>query len=283
MRQRHPERFLLRFDDICPTLRWDTWTEIEAALNNHGIKPILAVVPDNRDPVLAVDPPVSDFWSRARRWQALGWTLAMHGYQHLYVARDGGLVTIRKKSEFASLPEPVQEEKLRRGMEVFAREGIKTRTWIAPGDAFDAVTVSLLPRFGIDLVSAGWFWGPFVGPRQVTWLPCQLSVLRPAPRGVWTVCYHPNSWTPLDLSQFKASLEQYRDRIVSVEEVLEECRPDPAKWCYRFCTSPRFSMWVLRAHLKAWKLWRSGRGEVVNVPRAGCRSGAEAHLTGRFR
>src|SRR5437016_3724820 len=112
MRPPRNKFFVLRFDDICPTMRWDVWSEIEACLVNFGVKPILAIVPDNRDPVLQVDPRVEDFWARARHWQELGWTIALHGYQHLYVARDGGLVTLRKKSEFASLPATEQEEKL---------------------------------------------------------------------------------------------------------------------------------------------------------------------------
>src|SRR5436190_22452251 len=90
-------KFLLRFDDICPTMNWDIWSEIEATMVRLRIKPILAVVPDNRDPVLQVAPPVSDFWQRVRNWQDLGWTMALHGYQHLYTAKDSGLVALRKK------------------------------------------------------------------------------------------------------------------------------------------------------------------------------------------
>src|ERR1051326_8886408 len=75
------------------------------------------------------------------------------------------------------------------GFYSFAREGIKTRVWIAPGNAFDETTVSLLPKFGIDIVSAGWFWGPFLGPHQTIWMPCQLSILRSVPSGVWTAYY----------------------------------------------------------------------------------------------
>jgi peptidoglycan/xylan/chitin deacetylase (PgdA/CDA1 family) len=245
--------YLLRFDDICPTMRWDTWAEIEALLIETGIKPILAVVPDNRDRVLQVQAPVSDFWDRVRRWQDLGWTIALHGYQHLYVAPAGGLVTVRKKSEFATLAADVQEEKLRRGMEIFDREGIKSRVWIAPGNAFDEVTVSLLSRFGIDIVSAGWFWHPFVGPGDMTWLPCQLSILRCAPKGIWTVCSHHNSWSRSTLMEFKDGLKRYRDHITNLEDVLAAWTPNRAPWCYKFCTSPRLSQWVLRAHLKLWK------------------------------
>ena len=253
---KHPfkKRFLLRFDDICPTMRWATWSEIEKALIDHDIKPLLAVVPDNRDPVLEVDRPVTDFWERVRHWQGLGWNIALHGYQHLYVARDGGLVTRRKKSEFASLSAQEQEEKLRRGMEIFEREGIQSRVWIAPGNAFDATTVSLLPRFGIDVISAGWFWGPFVGPHEMTWLPCQLSIMRPVPAGFWSVCYHHNSWSRAELSEFQNDLERYHHQIAGLDEVLETSPKRRARWCYHFCTSPRLSSFVLRVHLKLWKM-----------------------------
>ncbi|PWU19385.1 MAG: hypothetical protein C5B50_06705 [Verrucomicrobia bacterium] len=254
MPPQHSTQFILRFDDICPTMRWDTWSEIENCLVNLGLKPILAIVPDNRDPVLQQAPPAPDFWERARHWQKLGWTIALHGYQHLYVAQDNGLVALRKKSEFASLPRAEQEEKLRRGMEIFAREGITTRVWIAPGNAFDEVTVSLLPKFGINVISAGCFWRPFVGPNEMTWLPCQLSTLRPVPAGVWTVCSHHNSWTRETVSEFRKGLEKYRNDITSLDEVLARCRPWRAKWCYHFCTSPRLSSLVLRAHLKLWKM-----------------------------
>lgn len=254
MKQLRKKLFLLRFDDICPTMRWDIWPEIESALIHYNVKPILAVVPDNQDPGLQVAPPVDNFWSRARRWQQLGWTIAMHGYQHLYVAKDAGLVQLRKKSEFASLPAAVQKEKLHRGSEIFAREGIRSHVWIAPGNAFDKTTVSLLPQFGIDTISAGWFWGPFVGPLKMTWMPCQLSILRPVPTGVWTVCYHHNSWEPSDISDLFRGLERYHDDIVSLEEALAFWPPTRSKWCYHFCTSPRLSSFVMRADLKLWKI-----------------------------
>src|SRR5213594_2026420 len=62
-------QYLLRFDDICPTMNWRVWAEIESVLIQRRLKPILAVVPDNRDPGLQVDTPVADFWERARAWQ----------------------------------------------------------------------------------------------------------------------------------------------------------------------------------------------------------------------
>src|SRR5688572_15384620 len=40
-------QYLLRFDDICPTMNWRVWAEIESVLIQREIKPLLAVVPDN--------------------------------------------------------------------------------------------------------------------------------------------------------------------------------------------------------------------------------------------
>ena len=50
-------RFLLRFDDLCPTMNWAMWDAIEAHLVRMEVRPILAVVPDNRDPKLVAGPP----------------------------------------------------------------------------------------------------------------------------------------------------------------------------------------------------------------------------------
>src|SRR5687767_4013101 len=126
-------QYLLRFDDICPTMNWGVWTEIERILVGCGVKPVLAVVPDNRDPMLEVDLPVHDFWDRVRAWQKRGWTIALHGFQHRYVTPNAGICGLSNKSEFAGLRVEEQREKLRRAMEIFKREGIVARVWIAPG------------------------------------------------------------------------------------------------------------------------------------------------------
>src|ERR1051326_483182 len=105
-------RFLLRFDDICPTLNWRVWSRLESILERHRVKPLLAVVPDNRDAKLMVDAPDPDFWARVRDWQARGWTIALHGYQHAYVTTDSGIVGLNAYSEFAGLAYAEQKRKI---------------------------------------------------------------------------------------------------------------------------------------------------------------------------
>ena len=250
-------RYLLRFDDICPTMNWKVWSEIETALVARNLKPILAVVPDNQDPVLKVDPPADDFWERVRGWQAIGWTIALHGYQHKYVTCCPGMVTVRKKSEFAGLPAGDQEEKLRRATQIFKHHRIKSPLWIAPSNCFDATTVSLLPQFGISMICDGHFRFPFVCRRNLFWVPQQLFGFRPAPAGVWTVCYHHNHWNSADLRKFREDLDHFGPEISSLNEIVEVWQGRHSRWSSFLCTSPRLSPLLIRCQLKLAGWWRS--------------------------
>lgn len=247
-------QYLLRFDDLCPTMNWAVWSEIEAALVARNIKPILAVVPDNQDPALKVGPAVANFWERVRRWQSWGWTIGLHGYQHHYVGRHRGLVTPRKNTEFAGLPAAVQEEKLKRGVARFAEEGVRARIWIAPSNSFDRTTVSLLPQVDIHLISDGNFLVPFTDEWQIRWVPQQIFQFRPAPPGVWTVCYHHNQWTESMRREFPLDLDQYRDAIVSLDDVLNQWSRYQPGWIERLYDCPRLSHFLVRCHLKLWAL-----------------------------
>ena len=282
-------QYVLRFDDICPTMNWRVWAEIESVLIQRRLKPILAVVPDNRDRGLRVDTPATDFWDRARAWQEWGWTIALHGFQHCYVSKNAGLVAVRKKSEFAGLPAGEQSEKLRRGVDILEREGITPRVWIAPGNTFDAATVALLPGFGIRIICDGYFRFPYVAPLntsltlspsegerdgargisdatmisstrdRITWIPQQLFYFRPAPAGVWTVCYHHNHWTASQMRTFRKDVDDYGANIASLEEVLEKNAPLECKWSAWLCAHPQLSRFWIRAELKLWEVTKGWR------------------------
>ena len=240
-------------------MNWRVWAEIEAILVERQLKPMLAVVPDNRDPVLQVDAPAVDFWDRVRTWRDRGWVIALHGFQHCYVSSNAGMVATRKKSEFAGLAAEVQREKLRRGIEIFQRERIKSKVWIAPGNSFDATTVALLPDFGIRIISAGCFRYPYVGPRGMTWVPQQLYYFRAAPAGVWTVCHHHNRWSAAQMSKFREDLDEYAANIAGLDDVLDGSAQSECKWSAWLCTHPRVSRFLFRAGLKLWSWYSAGR------------------------
>ncbi|WP_257313139.1 DUF2334 domain-containing protein [Geothrix fuzhouensis] len=211
-------RYLLRFDDICPTMDWSTWNAVEEILVAQGVKPILAVVPDNQDPKLMVDPPASDFWDRVRGWQARGWAIGLHGYQHLRVNSEPGILGFPSKSEFAGLPYEEQLRKLKLGLEIFAREGVRPDVWIAPSHSFDLVTVAALRELGIRTISDGMAFRPYQDDRGTVWIPQQYAIMRPMPWGVWTFCYHLGLLSGGAMAHFRKSLEQLGPRMISLSE-----------------------------------------------------------------
>jgi hypothetical protein len=47
--------FLLRFYDICPTMNWRIWLEVDGLLLERNIKPIIAVIPDDKNQALFME------------------------------------------------------------------------------------------------------------------------------------------------------------------------------------------------------------------------------------
>jgi peptidoglycan/xylan/chitin deacetylase (PgdA/CDA1 family) len=215
-------QYLVRFDDICPTMDWSMWGRLEPILVRHGIKPILAVVPDNLDPKLVVGDVRNDFWQCVRDWQAAGWFIALHGYQHTYVTQESGILGINTYSEFAGMSYEAQREKLTKALGIFSSHNVRVDGWVAPAHSFDSVTVKILLELGVDIVSDGFFVKP-IKHLGATWIPQQIWQFRKMPFGLWTVCYHHNKFTDQELVKFEQDIEMFTTSITSVDRVLRDC------------------------------------------------------------
>ena len=215
-------RYLIRFDDICPTMNWEIFNQIERILDSYQIKPIIAVVPDNLDTGLMVAPAKLDFWEWVRSRQRLGWTVALHGYQHTYVNESSGIMRLTPHSEFAGLSYTEQKRKLTAGLMLFDKEGIKCDAWVAPSHSFDWTTVEVLAELGIKVISDGlWAW-PRTDRSGVTWVPQQMwSRFRPKQKGVWTVCYHHNGWSASEVDRFAKDICEYVGFITNLPTVVD--------------------------------------------------------------
>jgi len=217
-------QYLVRFDDICPTMNWEIWEGVESVLSRCDIKPILAVIPDNQDPELVVNAPEPDFWERVRGWQANGWAIALHGYQHLYETREAGLMGINAISEFAGLPYEVQRDKIERALSVFAREGVQADAFVAPAHSLCAITVRVLVECGIRVISDGLYWRP-VSSMGALWVPQQMWRFRAMPTGVWTICLHHNHFSRSALAELATDIHRYREDVVSLDAVVSAYVP----------------------------------------------------------
>jgi peptidoglycan/xylan/chitin deacetylase (PgdA/CDA1 family) len=245
-------------------MNWSAWDEVEQALLRYGIQPILAVVPDNRDEVLRVDRPRADFWERVREWDARGWTIAMHGYQHRYVNDHRGIVGINAASEFAGLDVNVQIDKLRRGLEIFDREGVRPTVWSAPAHSFDTQTLTALRSIGLTRISDGLTALPHRDRDGMFWIPQQLWRFRPMPPGAWTVCCHVNAWSPAMTVAFVEALGRYRDRIVDVGTIAERYGDRDHRAIDTACSS---SLRTLVLAKRVARRIRSGRTTNAATPR----------------
>jgi predicted deacetylase len=212
-------KYLVRIDDVCPTMNWSVWDRVERILTEGNVRPILAVVPDNRDPKLKVSPPRADFWDLVREWQGKGWTVGWHGYQHVYDSSDAGLVGINRRSEFSGVAKDVQLTRLRAARDIFLSNRVRPDLWVAPAHSFDRNTVELLQEFGVAVLSDGFFMRPVVSLGSL-WIPQQLWRFRPMPSGVWTVCFHINGWGDSDVSQLERDIGRFSSKLIGVSDLL---------------------------------------------------------------
>jgi predicted deacetylase len=223
-----PATYLVRFDDICPTMNWTAWDRVERILRTADVKPIVAVVPDNRDPHLRVEAARPQFWRRVRAWQRDGWTIGLHGYQHRYETADAGIVGRNRYSEFAGLPEDVQRLKIERALAIFESEGVTPDVWVAPAHSFDTVTLRVLAANGVRRISDGYGLRPWTDRNGMLWVPQQIGRFRALPAFVWTVCLHHNGWGCADIGRFRRDIQTYRSRIAGFRETAASCGARPA-------------------------------------------------------
>ena len=214
-------RYLIRLDDACHGMNRAKWDSIEHVLDRHGIAPIVAVIPDNRDSALMIDERDEKFWHRVRAWDAKGWTIAMHGYTHVMHPTDSKLVLpYYKRSEFAGLSLAEQSGKIKASRRLFNEQGIEPKVWVAPAHCFDLVTLQAIHNeTPIRVVSDGIALDTYY-EHAFHWIPQQLWHLSRHWFGLWTVCLHPNSMTQESIAAFDRDLGgYYKDRVIGFGEV----------------------------------------------------------------
>lgn len=215
-------KYLLRMDDACHTMNRSKWLVFEELFDALDIKPIVAVVPDNHDPELQCDASDHHFWNKVRSWQAKGWGIAMHGYQHcMHPTKSKLILPFYEHSEFGGLPYEEQADKIRKSWSIFVAEGIEPTVWIAPAHCFDRITLrAIRNETPIRIVSDGiardqYFEDGFF------WLPQQLWNLAEKTSGLWTVCLHPNTMREELIVELGTMLEErYMPRVTSIDQLL---------------------------------------------------------------
>ena len=219
-----PAEYLLRLDDLCSTVSAERWLQFESLIQEFRLKPILAVVPDNRDPDLELSPPDPIFWHRMRALESAGAVIGMHGYRHLCLSQGRSLLGLARTSEFAGVAAATQRAWIREGLRTLRSHGLDPRIWVAPRHGFDAHTLEALQAEGITLVSDGFARTPYLRT-GVTWIPQQLWGPVEKSKGLWTICLHVNTALDAQIQDLREFLTAHAAQFTSVDHVLFRLQP----------------------------------------------------------
>ena len=149
---------LIRMDDISQCMNWEVMDKCENLFDKYSIKPLLGVIPINRDPELLKFPENEKFWERVSIWKNKGWEITMHGCYHLYTQKSDkkDIIKYGGNSEFYGLDYNSQLEKVTTGLEIFKKQKIKIRSFFAPNHIYDEVTLKVLKDSNIKIIIDGY-------------------------------------------------------------------------------------------------------------------------------
>ncbi len=215
-------QILLRFDDICPTMNWEQWNKAKQLMDKTGVTALLGVIPECKDPDLMIDAPRGDFWEYIKDLQSQGYTIAMHGYQHIFDIQASGIVTPKKHSEFAGHPYEIQYEKIKKGKEILQCHGVNTDVFFAPAHSYDDNTLKALAANGFKYISDGKSIKPY-SRNGIICIPARSGgIPKIKERGYYTVVLHAHEWLRPEKNEAWVKLKEicsmYANQIVSFDE-----------------------------------------------------------------
>ena len=216
-------RYLIRLDDACPYMDKAKWRRMEDILDKYGVKPLVGIIPANADPQTMIDPEDSLFWDKAHFWEKKGWSIALHGYDHVCISEGGmkGLNPFWRRSEFAGLPLDIQCEKIKKGNSILKEHDFEPKYFFAPSHTFDDNTlVALKQETDIRIISDTIGRYPF-HKGDFYFIP-QISghCVKMPLSGMYTFCFHPNNMNDNSFRRVDAFLKQYRDYFISFDTII---------------------------------------------------------------
>lgn len=220
LRDRKKRMYLccFRLDDITPAMKKEKFDELRELFDKKNIKPLLGVVPDNRDETLNICPEYDDFWYLIKELKANGWMVAQHGYTHVYCTQKSGILKANNFSELAGLSFSEQSEKIRKGKEILEEKGIFTDVFMAPGHTFDKNTLRALKVNGFKYVTDGYSKYPYFY-EGLKFIPCMHDTPRKT-KGIITVSIHLNHISEKALGSILEFIEKNQESIIDFDEAL---------------------------------------------------------------
>ena len=216
-------KILIRLDDIAENMNWSLMKETELLFEKYGIKPVLGVIPNNKDNKLLSYPKKNDFWNQVRIWRDKGWEIAMHGSTHVYdkICENKDYFGYSGESEFCGHSLETQTSKIKNGLKKFNDEKIEIRSFFAPNHTYDNNTFVALKNSGINEIIDGYGLMPYT-EKGLKFIPQLFYKNFMLPFGIQTTQIHLNYWNQKDFDIFEKFIIKNSNKIISYDQALEK-------------------------------------------------------------
>lgn len=213
-------KYLLRLDDASDYMDVEKWQRMENLLDKYGIKPLVGIIPDNKDASLIYNYKQDlTFWNKVLSWKNKGWELALHGCYHKYTTKEGGINPVNKRSEFAGVSLDEQRKMIRHGIDILKQYGIVTKVFFAPSHTFDKNTLIALKEESNIRIISDTIANDVYFENDFYFIPEQSGRVRNLPFKLCTFCYHPNTMSDKDFENLEIFLKKYYFKFVAVKEI----------------------------------------------------------------
>ena len=216
---------LLRMDDIAENMNWKLMDKCEILFDSYNLKPLLGVIPANKDPELLRFPVNPQFWERVNRWKSKGWEITMHGYSHLYTQKSDkkDIFNYGGDSEFYGLDYSTQLSKIQQGLNEFEKRNIKIRSFFAPNHIYDENTLKALKNSNIKIIIDGYGLFPFY-KNEILFIPQLFYREIFLPIGIQSTQMHINEWNEESFKKFELFVEKNKQKIVNLDYIIDIAR-----------------------------------------------------------
>ena len=214
---------LIRLDDIAENMNWDLMKKSELLFEKYAIKPVLGVIPNNKDNNLLSYPRKNDFWKQVRKWRDKGWQISMHGSTHVYdkKSKNEDYFGYGGESEFCGHSLEAQMSKIKDGLIKFKDEKIEIKSFFAPNHTYDKNTFAALKNSGINEIIDGYGLMPYV-ENDIKFIPQLFYKIFKLPFGIQTTQIHLNYWKQKDFYDFERFIINNLNKIITYEQALKK-------------------------------------------------------------
>ena len=214
---------LIRLDDIAENMNWDLMEKSELLFDEFKIKPVLGVIPVNKDEELLSYPRKNNFWDRVRKWRDKGWEISMHGFTHVYdkISKKEDYFNYGGGSEFCGHSLEVQFSRIKNGLNKFNDENIKIKSFFAPNHTFDKNTLLALKKCGINEVIDGYGLMPYE-ENKINFIPQLFYKIIKLPFGIQSLQIHLNYLNQKDFDNFKKFIEKNSKKIITYDQAISK-------------------------------------------------------------